>query len=63
MLDHERDDVPRRGLPGRSVTVEAFARKYRLDAEETKRLQIQFGPSASEIELLQAARRNGMAEG
>ncbi|WP_457582558.1 hypothetical protein [Ensifer canadensis] len=62
MLDHEREDVPRRSFLGRAMTIEAFARKYRLDAEETKRLQSQFGPTAGEIELLQAARRNGMPE-
>ncbi|WP_053250691.1 hypothetical protein [Ensifer adhaerens] len=62
MLNHEREEVPRRGFPGRAVTIEAFARKYRLDAEETERLQSQFGPKAGEIELLQAARRNGMPE-
>ncbi len=62
MLDHEREDAPHRGFLGRAVTIEAFARKYRLDAEETRRLQREFGPTAGEIELLQAARRNGMPE-
>jgi len=44
------------------VSIEAFARKYRLDAEEAERLENQFGPVAGEIDLLQAARRNGMPE-
>ncbi len=60
MLDQEREDAPRRDFLGRAVTIEAFARKYRLDADEAKRLQGQFGLAAREIELLQAARRNGM---
>lgn len=62
MLDQEREDEPRREFLGRSVTIEAFARKYRLDADEAKRLQSQFGAAAGEMESLQAARRNGMPE-
>ncbi|MEI2297700.1 hypothetical protein [Ensifer sp. MJa1] len=60
--EHQREDAQPRGFRGRTTTIEAFARKYRLDPEEAQRLESQFGPVAGEIELLQAARRNGMPE-
>lgn len=34
-----------------------FARKYRLDDKEAKRLYDKFGPSATELDLLMAAKR------
>jgi hypothetical protein len=34
-----------------------FARKYRLDEKEAKRLYEKFGPSATELDLLMAAKR------
>ncbi|MGO4618535.1 hypothetical protein AB4Z34_21750 [Ensifer sp. 2YAB10] len=60
--EHQDEGARQHGVRGRSVSIEAFARKYRLDAEEAERLENQFGPVAGEIELLQAARRNGMPE-
>ncbi|WP_077962102.1 hypothetical protein [Ensifer adhaerens] len=56
------EDARRQGIRGRTVSIETFAWRYRLDTEEAERLQDQFGPAAGEIELLQAARRNGMPE-
>ncbi|MBV7516130.1 hypothetical protein [Ensifer sp. ENS12] len=61
-MEHQGDDARQKGFRGRMVSIEAFARKYRLDAEEAERLENQFGPVAGEIDLLQAARRNGMPE-
>ncbi|MBZ7920786.1 hypothetical protein LAC81_03160 [Ensifer adhaerens] len=60
--EHQEEGARQHGFHGRTVSIEAFARKYRLDAEEAERLENQFGPVAGEIELLQAARRNGMPE-
>lgn len=60
--EHQRENARRQGFRGRTITIEAFARKYRLDPDEAERLEDQFGPIAGEIELLQAARRNGMPE-
>jgi len=61
-MEHQGEDARQKGFRGRMVSIEAFARKYRLDAEEAERLENQFGPVAGEIDLLQAARRNGMPE-
>ncbi|WDZ77494.1 hypothetical protein PWG15_03000 [Ensifer adhaerens] len=60
--EHQGEDARQKGFRGRMVSIETFARKYRLDAEEAARLENQFGPVAGEIDLLQAARRNGMPE-
>ncbi|OCP07190.1 MULTISPECIES: hypothetical protein [unclassified Ensifer] len=60
--EHLGQEASHQGFRGRTTTIQAFARKYRLDAEEAQRLEDQFGPVAGEIELLQAARRNGMPE-
>ncbi|HEV7308357.1 hypothetical protein [Ensifer sp.] len=60
--EHQGEEAKHQGFRGRTVAIEAFARKYRLDPEETRRLEDQFGSAAGEIELLQAARRNGMPE-
>ncbi|HEV7319584.1 MAG TPA: hypothetical protein VGO04_13370 [Ensifer sp.] len=60
--EHQGEEAKHQGFRARTVTIEAFARKYRLGAEETQRLEDQFGPAAGEVELLQAARRNGMPE-
>ena len=60
--EHQGEDARPKGFRGRTISIQAFARKYRLDAEEAERLEDQFGPAAGEIDLLQAARRNGMPE-
>ncbi|WP_408642429.1 hypothetical protein [Sinorhizobium chiapasense] len=44
------------------MTMEAFARKYRLDDDEANRLEEEFGAAAPELVLLKAARRNGLPE-
>jgi hypothetical protein len=47
----------RRVLRGRPYSVSEFARKYRLDDAEAKRLFEKFGPSATELDLLMDAKR------
>ena len=47
----------RRVLRGRPYSIAEFARRYRLDDEEAKRLFEKFGPSATELDLLMAAKR------
>ncbi|MGZ2380146.1 hypothetical protein EHI44_09710 [Rhizobium leguminosarum] len=47
----------RRVLRGRPYSIGEFARKYRLDDKEAKRLYDKFGPSATELDLLMAAKR------
>jgi hypothetical protein len=44
-------------LRGRPYSIGEFARKYRLDDKEAKRLYEKFGPSATELDLLMAAKR------
>ncbi len=44
-------------IRGRPYSIGEFARKYRLDDEEAKRLFDKFGPSATELDLLMAAKR------
>lgn len=60
--EHQGREAGPQGFRGRTISIEAFARKYRLDPEEARRLENQFGPVAGEIDLLQAARRNGKPE-
>lgn len=47
----------RKVLRGRPYSMSEFARKYRLDDKEAKRLYEKFGPSATELDLLMAAKR------
>ncbi|WEX87761.1 hypothetical protein PZN02_000189 [Sinorhizobium garamanticum] len=62
MLGNDRNEVPKAAAEGRMMTIEAFARKYRLDEEEAHRLEDEFGSTATELVLLKAARRNGLPE-
>ena len=62
MLGNDRRGTPDGSLHGRTMTIEAFARKYRLDEDEAHRLEDEFGSAAPELELLRAARRNGLPE-
>ncbi|MBB4184914.1 hypothetical protein [Sinorhizobium terangae] len=62
MLGSNTKETPDGGFEGRTMTIEAFARKYRLDEEEAHRLEEEFGSSAAELVLLKAARRNGLPE-
>ena len=47
----------RKTMRGRPYSIGEFARKYRLDEKEAKRLFEKFGPSATELDLLMAAKR------
>ncbi len=47
----------RKVVRGRPYSVTEFARKYRLDEKEARRLYDKFGPSATELDLLMAAKR------
>ncbi len=47
----------RKVLRGRAYELAEFTRRYRLDDEEAKRLYDKFGPSATELDLLMAAKR------
>ena len=47
----------RKVIRGRPYSIAEFARKYRLDDEEATRLFYKFGPSATELDLLMAAKR------
>ena len=47
----------RKVIRGRPYSITEFARKYRLDDEEAKRLFYKFGPSSTELDLLMAAKR------
>ncbi len=62
MLGSTRQETPEAVIHGRMITIEAFARKYRLDEEEAHRLEEEFGIAAPELDLLRAARRNGRPE-
>ncbi|OWV75330.1 hypothetical protein ATY76_23955 [Rhizobium sp. R339] len=58
MTDAPNTATPaRRVLRGRPYSIGEFARKYRLDDKEAKRLYEKFGPSATELDLLMAAKR------
>ncbi|MBY3596890.1 hypothetical protein [Rhizobium bangladeshense] len=58
MTDAPKTATPaRRVLRGRPYSMSEFARKYRLDDKEAKRLYEKFGPSATELDLLMAAKR------
>ncbi len=62
MLGGDKQETPDTASHGRIITIEAFARKYRLDEEEAHRLEEEFGTAAPELDLLRAARRNGLPE-
>ncbi|MCZ4089988.1 hypothetical protein [Sinorhizobium psoraleae] len=62
MLGNNGKETPNGGFDGRTMTIEAFARKYRLDEDKANRLEDEFGPAAPEVDLLRAARRNGLPE-
>ncbi|KAA0694477.1 hypothetical protein DTW90_24490 [Neorhizobium sp. P12A] len=47
----------RKVIRGKPYSIAEFARKYRLDEGEAKRLYDKFGPSATELDLLMAAKR------
>lgn len=47
----------RKVIRGRPYSIAEFARKYRLDDVEAKRLFYKFGPSSTELDLLMAAKR------
>jgi hypothetical protein len=47
----------RKVLRGRAYSLTEFSRKYRLGDDEAVRLFEKFGPSATELDLLMAAKR------
>jgi hypothetical protein len=47
----------RRPVRGRPYTLEEFAAKYRLAKHAAEDLYVRFGPSAIELDLLMAAKR------
>ncbi|MBB3607949.1 hypothetical protein [Rhizobium sp. BK602] len=47
----------RKVVRGRPYSIAEFARKYRLDDQEAKRLFEKFGPSSTELDLLMEAKR------
>jgi hypothetical protein len=57
MMESAHSTHSRKVIRGRPYTVTEFARKYRLDEQEAKRLFDKFGPSATELDLLMAAKR------
>lgn len=57
MTDVTEHPTTRKVLRGRAYSLSEFARKYRLDTDEANRLFEKFGPSATELDLLMAAKR------
>jgi hypothetical protein len=47
----------RKVIRGRPYSIAEFAKKYRLEENEARRLYSKFGPSATELDLLMAAKR------
>lgn len=47
----------RKVVRGRPYSIVEFARKYRLDDAEARRIFYKFGPSSTELDLLMAAKR------
>lgn len=47
----------RKVMRGHPYSIAEFARKYRLDDAEAKRIFYKFGPSSTELDLLMAAKR------
>ncbi len=57
MMENTNRTTTRKVLRGRPYSIAEFARKYRLDDAEAKRLFYKFGPSSTELYLLMAAKR------
>lgn len=57
MTGISRESTTRKVLRGRPYSIAEFARKYRLEETEATRLFTKFGPSATELDLLMAAKR------
>lgn len=53
----EHATATRKILRGRAYDLAEFMRKYRLNEQEATRLYDKFGPSATELDLLMAAKR------
>ncbi|MDE1996316.1 MAG: hypothetical protein KGI75_27695 [Rhizobiaceae bacterium] len=58
MTENANHTPARKVVRGRPYSVSEFARKYRLDDQEAKRLFEKFGPSSTELDLLMAAKRH-----
>ncbi len=57
MTENANPTTTRKVIRGRPYSIAEFARKYRLDDAEAKRLFYKFGPSSTELDLLMAAKR------
>lgn len=57
MTENTNRIANRKVMRGRPYSIAEFARKYRLDDAEAKRLFYKFGPSSTELDLLMAAKR------
>jgi len=57
MTESTHQTPSRKVLRGRPYSIAEFARKYRLDDKEAKRIFDKFGPSATELDLLMEAKR------
>jgi len=57
MTENANRTTARKVVRGRAYSIAEFARKYRLDDADAKRLFYKFGPSSTELDLLMAAKR------
>ncbi|MGV1757644.1 MULTISPECIES: hypothetical protein [unclassified Rhizobium] len=57
MTENTNRTPARKVMRGRPYSIAEFARKYRLDETEAKRIFYKFGPSSTELDLLMAAKR------
>ncbi|NLR96016.1 hypothetical protein HGP17_04135 [Rhizobium sp. P38BS-XIX] len=57
MTENTNRIANRKVMRGRPYSIVEFARKYRLDDAEARRLFYKFGPSSTELDLLMAAKR------
>ena len=57
MIENTNRTTARKVIRGRPYSIAEFARKYRLDDAEAKRLFYKFGPSSTELDLLMDAKR------
>ncbi|MGV1793872.1 hypothetical protein GR212_07380 [Rhizobium lusitanum] len=57
MTENANRTTARKAIRGRPYSIAEFARKYRLEDAEAKRLFYKFGPSSTELDLLMAAKR------
>ena len=57
MTENANRTTARKVVRGRAYSIAEFARKYRLDDAEAKRLFYKFGPASTELDLLMAAKR------